>query len=366
MTTQFSYELLQKLLQDNKFEIVATWSCAGMLSYMKARSLEHGNELVLSVPTSFPIPVLEHHKTQPLVEFKSPDQLNNHYSKIVSSVLSASNNDVNITHDDFIDPINADKLIEQYADIDIDMERAEWLESIIYQCNTHISRLKFCTQSVAYKLCITSSVSLCCVKPDNTIISYAIKRCNPTNNQVKNKQITLVLNLEQFYERLNNIHDDIKKLYTRLYRVLDNVHQKGSNMIINKINQHVRLIENIRTIPLQKKEYEYAITKLESTLMKINSKNQDIDKELNIIRSSLKTQNLIHDTTNSFKIKSLQDEIKNMNSKKTTVVKLLNEIRTEYNNFVFEIDNAVIENLERFEKITTNFTVLFNRNDDVD
>ncbi len=134
----------------------------------------------------------------------------------------------------------------------------------------------------------------------------------------------------------------------------------NSNLIISKIRQSNQIIEQIKRIPKIKEEYEISIFKLELILEKINNKLHQVKGSSEKLKKKTGS-NILEDTNNSFKLKRLEDEKNTLENHKRDVLHSLNEVKKENNDLIFNIDDVIISNLDKFEQVSNNFKLLFEK-----
>lgn len=355
----FSLELLQNLLEKNNFKIIQLYTHNSQVLFIKVFSLPNANTLVIEIPDKFPIKYTDNNlPSTELVEFNC--LTTKPTSRRCENVFNLSYNKDIENDSEYLEEMNLDKLLTQYSNIDIDKDKTEYFENHISDGFAHLSRLLYCVKNTVYKLCITNDTSVMSINMDNKINCYGIKRCNPKSSYMENKEIFLVLNLEKFYEKVANIHSDTRNLYLRLYNVLDSVHSQAVNSIISKIKTNNNISEKLKTITRKKRQLELCVTNLETTIHDIN-KNIRTHTDLLEQKKLISTNSFVNENNNTFQTEKIKNNILILENKKKTAVSMLNDLKKEYNTFVFDVDDAVFSNLELFEKISHNFQTIIDR-----
>ena len=101
-----------------------------------------------------------------------------------------------------------------------------------------LRRLKFCTQSIKYKIAIFFGSYLCCIRRDNTYECFFIQKYNASNE----RRLMVSIDLETLYEKINSVSDDIKTVRDGIYRVLDKNQGKHVKNIEKMLEQRNKIM----------------------------------------------------------------------------------------------------------------------------
>ena len=111
-----------------------------------------------------------------------------------------------------------------------------------------LRRLKFCTQSVKYKIVIVSGSYLCCIRRDDTYECFFIQNFE----EITERRLMVSIDLETLYEKINSVSIDIKTVRDGIYRVLDKNQLKHVRNI-EKMLEHKNQITSFSDLVSKKK-----------------------------------------------------------------------------------------------------------------
>ena len=347
---EFSVENLSSYLDKKNFYIIRIYSIGGSCSFIRVICGDTGDDLVISIPFKYP---MKSSDAVELVQF-TDTEIDDRF--VGSRDIKESYNQITINglEDDklYLDPAEADRLIEQYQAIDIDGESSDILKENIVSYKQQLDRLKYCTNNIKYKLCIVTSSSFCTINRNNNTECYAVKKGKPVTNE--DKELCIIIDLENFYDKVDNIHTDINRVYKNLYDIMGRAHKKQTAIISSRLRQYQALSDNLSKRYKLKEKYEESIKSINNTLAKIKRQEKDLKKQIS--NTTNNTDNsLIASTTRSFTAKKLEEDYNKLLQFKDESVNLLSDIKTEYNNFVLDFDYALFSSIRLFNHMTTNF-----------
>src|SRR3989344_5662771 len=180
---------------------------------------------------------------------------NNNYKEIQ---LDDNGNDV----ESQVDNEEADRLTN-YDSIDLDKEHTNNLNKNLERINSILERIKLCTEKIKYKLGILSNNILSVINRHNDVNHFLIKK--PLID-VNKQEFIIVIDLENYYKKIDNINSDIRKIYVNLFQILNKVHNKEIsnlyNILLNTGNQ-------VKTLPQEYIKQQELLKLLNTTSSKI-------------------------------------------------------------------------------------------------
>ena len=102
----------------------------------------------------------------------------------------------------------------------------------------------------------------------------------------------------------------------------------------------------------KKDRYEKTIKSLNDVLLKIKKQETDLKRQFSVAQ---KDKGSTFSTNKSFTIKRLEDDHDKLLKFRDDSIKLLTEIKSEYNNFVLDFDYALFDSIRLFNQMTSNF-----------
>lgn len=347
----FSIENLTSYLDKMKFKINEIYSINGSCAFIKTLCVDTGDELVISIPFKYPMKVIN--KTIELVKFTDTDTDNifvssNDNKEVFNEIKIPEMEDDRL----YLDPLEADRLLEQYQEIDIDSESCDVLKYNIISYKRQLDRLKVCTNSIKYKLCIITPSGFCTVTRKNNIKCFAVKKGKPTINE--NKDLCIVIDLENFYDKIDKIHTDTNKVYKHLYDIMGRAHNNQTSIVSARIRQYQNVSKNLIDKYKKKESYETSIGVINSVMARIKKRENDIIRKIESSKRE-KSGGLISSASKSFTVKRLEEDYDKLLQFKDDSIKLLTDTKTDYNNFILDFDYALSDTIRLFNQVTSNF-----------
>lgn len=340
---------LEDFLLSKFFKIEKKYTIDGRCAFVKVFSQQSGDDLVVSIPSEYSVPINDGVE---LILFSDVDtEVDYSKTNVIAPYQEMSIN--GLENDSvYLDPLEVDRLMEQYQAINIDSEKAETLKSYMSQFKKQLDRLKSCTNNIKYKLCIISECCLCVITKLNTVECYAVKSCIP--NDKLEKDLLISIDLESFYDKMDTVHQDIERVYKNLYLVLNKAHERQSSVIDSRLRQYQGVQESIKKTYSQKSKYEDIIKKLENDLRVIKREEDKLIKKIESIRGIAETH-MSKVANKSFNLDHLKKEYENLLNIKDEVVNNLAKLKKNYNNFVLDFDRVTFDNIILFKKASSNF-----------
>ena len=221
-----------------------------------------------------------------------------------------------------------------------------------------LRRLKFCTQSLKYKIAITFNNYLCCIRRDDTYECFFINSFGGSSD----KRLMVTIDLETLYEKIDSVSIDIKTIREGIYRVLDK-NQGKHIQNIHKLLEQKTVLTKFSNIVLRKKEqYSTYLKSLEQLLIDLTrAEKKIIDKLLEIEdkysgQASLK--GLHSDIEKTHQIGKYETELSRINSIKQELIRNILIVKSKHENLSLRVDNIVFDNIIMIDAILKNFVKL--------
>jgi hypothetical protein len=219
-----------------------------------------------------------------------------------------------------------------------------------------LRRLKFCTQSIKYKIVITSGSYLCCIRRDDTYECFFVEKFEASTE----RRLMISIDLETLYEKINSVSDDIKTVRDGIYRVLDKNQGKHVRNIEKMLEQKSKLTLFSDIVMKKKHKYTIALERLElllSDLIIAEKKNieklQDLENRY-FGQASLKGMHV--DIEKSNQISKYESELSRINVIKQELIRNILNVKTKHENLALRVDNIVFDNIIMIDAILKNFT----------
>ena len=223
-----------------------------------------------------------------------------------------------------------------------------------------LRRLKFCTQSLKYKLAIVFDHHLCCIRRDDTYECFAIQG----QSLGEEKRLMVTIDLETLYEKIDTVSVDINTIRNGVCKVLDKNQNKHIRDIQKMLEQKNKLLVFAGIVKEKKDKYSKALERLEKLLVDlvvVEKKNMEkfIEAEEKFSRqTNLKGMNA--DIERSDQIYKFETEISRINSIKQELIHNILTARSKRENLCLSVDNIVFDNIVMIDAVIKNFEKLSN------
>jgi hypothetical protein len=209
--------------------------------------------------------------------------------------------------------------------------------------------LTTCVEDLKYKICIETDNIFCILNNKNKIKCFE-KDTNKSNSS-NYKKIFVTIDMENFYNNINKINIDMLKIEEELYRIINSSH----NNQIAIIKTHMKNFNNNKTIL---EDYSKYRNKLSDKIISISSKLKAVSiKELELTRQ-IKDETSANITTN-LKQNDIKAEIIKIQDLKKEAMDILIKLKSNYDNYILNFENVLIENIKLLKQVNDNFNQLF-------
>lgn len=217
-----------------------------------------------------------------------------------------------------------------------------------------LKRLKYCTQSIGYKLIIFYMNYLCVLDKDESIECFFIKQFN----KIHSRRLLVSVNLELFYENKDRIVQDITDIENGIYRVFDKNQENHIKNLSKLLQEQIHISDYTKSILIKRKEYNNYIEKFNSLLIHLNLSENTITDKINELNRDT-SNNSIHSNTFIVNQKSkLDDELNQLFNTKNNIIKNIRELRNRQEDMLLKVDKIMFDNLVMMASIMKNIEVL--------
>lgn len=207
----------------------------------------------------------------------------------------------------------------------------------IKNISRQLKRLRFCVQSISYKLVIIYKTYMCVLAKDDIIDCYMIKKFP----NLSHRQIYVSVDLELYYENVERIQKDISNIEKGIRRVMDKNQFSLTQSLENMLKEYSSIPQYSSDVIKKKEEYTTLISNFEILLFEISKSEKEI------------VEKLYTSTSTDDKIK-YEDDLTKLEGVKRNTVKNLNEIKCKLDNLSLIIDNIFFDNLVMCDRMLRN------------
>ena len=261
-----SFRKLKKLLEHNNFIIISILMIDNTVIYIELLSIASADTFLLYIPSKYEIKITDDVQEQKyeLVYVEIDELDKNPVNEPDNGQLESLYNEIDIENPKLSDNIE-EKLEENYKK-EITLVNTTQDTKICKDIYRQLNRLKFCTQSLKYKLGIKYSNFLCCIKRDDTIQCYDIKNFKG----VLNRKIYVIVDLETLYDKNEIVKVDIKTIRDGIYKLLNRNQISNTNTMLKLLKEKNNVSDISDTIYAKKIEIENYLNQLEILLNNTN------------------------------------------------------------------------------------------------
>jgi hypothetical protein len=304
-----------------------------------------GEEILLYVPSKYTI-LPPSDSSLPIFELEVEENIDD----IDNSSKNESYDEI---HDNNLYDENTfafDALTDDYKPINIQKPKQNRdLPRFKYQ----LEKFRNCVAHIRYKIGIINNNNIAVINRHNEIDIYSIIEDERSEKEIKKSNLILVIDLENFYKKLDTVSDDIINVYKTFYAVLHKAHTKQTNILEGRMKNYQMITVQLTILYAQKSKFLDLMDTLTSSITKAQRKEKQI---LNILdevekkRSENKT--LSSEVDRSFKLTKTEKELQDCRIIKTKAIKTLKEIKQNYNQFLLDYDYSVGQSIKKLGEVT--------------
>jgi hypothetical protein len=223
------------------------------------------------------------------------------------------------------------------------------------EINRQLKRMKFCVQTIKYKLSILYKNYLCIINIENEIDLYQIKSYEGENL----RNLYVIIDLESLYNNISTVNSDIVNIRQGLYNIFDKNQRKHISNFERMITEGQSIFGYIEKLNQKKIQYEEYLQKLYSMIDNINQSEKEKLEKIENLREEYDSKGGIHtDIQKSHIISKYEAEIDEIKNTKHKVVKNIFNIRNKLDDMVLYSDKIFFDNLVMIDSIIKNINSL--------
>lgn len=237
---------------------------------------------------------------------------------------------------------------------DISKEDTNKLREIFRQ----LRRLKFCVQSLKYKLCILYKDYLCCIRRDDTFECFVVRYLRGPAE----RKLMITLDLETLYEKIDSVSVDIKTVREGIYRVLDKNQGKHIRNLQKMLEQKNDLTIFSDLVLHKKTRYADYLAKLELLLTNLGTaEKKNIEKLMEIeekYSGEASLKGLHVDIEKTHQVAKYETELSRINVVKQELIRTILVVKAKHEDLALSTDVIVFDNIIMIDAIVKNFVKL--------
>jgi hypothetical protein len=353
---EYKLKYLKDFLATKNYYITHQFISEGVIMFIKVHIESVGENILIYFPSSYDVPqdhglnfteIVSYDLTEKdiLSFYQSEDQDENY------SELRIDDTDTMFGHGESYKPI----IIANNQENDIRKKMVRYIEQL--------NKFRTCTEPIKYKFAILTEEVLCTINRHNTTDSYIVKNGKgliPVLMDSKtdivqkiDQEFFIVIDLPSFYEKINQVPDDVIKLYKNFYYILNKVHTKQTAIAEHRFKNYQIMINKMLLEYNKKHKYLDMLQTLIAALEKNRSQEANIRQRISIFESQ-RESGIVKETEKTFKLSKTEQELKNVLNIKEKIIKTIYEVKTKYHDFLLTFDSVISETTQGLKKIEDN------------
>lgn len=225
----------------------------------------------------------------------------------------------------------------------------------IKELTRQLKRLKFCVQSINYKLLVVYKSYICVINRHNEIDLYEIKGYDGDDTRV----LHVMIDLENLYDTINTVSSDISTIRSGVYNIFEKNQKKQILSFQSLMTEGQSIFSFIQNFTTKKTQYEEYLKKL--YLMNdtvIQSEKEILDKIANIRENNSSRAGIHSDIQSSHSISKYEVELNSLKSTKHKIIKNIFNIRNKLDDMILYTDKIFFDNVVMLDTIIKNINSL--------
>jgi hypothetical protein len=352
-----SIQKLENLLAEKALVITKFFLLDGTCFYIQLFSVKTADVFLMYIPSKYTFEIDDRMQGQEVYRIKYLDLANSgELSDDYAGGKTADPEEIYGNVDIILQP--GDKGIEEHLESryrkqitlkDVSVEDLNVLRAVYRQVN----RLKFCVQSLKYKLGIFYKNYLCVIRRDDTVDTFMIKNF-PRD---ETKKLMIICDLETVYEKNESVLEDVQVVRDSIYKILE----KNQSMYSDVLEKILQNKKDMMIIPLQverkKAKYTEMLRKLSNQLNTMKEAEEKVLYELASLEEN-SSENMHSDITRVHQKSKLNRDLEKIMRIKGEIATVMLKVRERRDNKILNIDKISFDNTVMMDAMLKNFANL--------
>jgi hypothetical protein len=353
---------LERLLATNGLVIKKIFTVDNMCVYIEVLCLSSADIFLLYIPSKYDISSTNQKNTYKITHLKigKLDNIAEDYAgKPDNFELEDVYEDVDLdltqdrAHKDDLEGHLEESYKRPLSMKDVSNDDTRDLKDVYRQLN----RLRFCVQSIEYKLAIQFKNYMCCVRRDDSVDCFFIKHYNGSID----RKLFVIVNLETLYNKIESVEMDVNNVRHGVYKVLNKNQLSHARNLQRSFDEKKDISEFSEIIDQRKIEYNDYITKLETMLLQLCSVEMKIVEQLMNVQDKYKStgiKGLHDDIAKSRELSKYENQLEKMGDTKQEIIKNILLLKTKQEDTYLRCDRAFFDNSVMLDAISKNMVQL--------
>ena len=352
---------LEQFLSSKGFIITNIFTINKMCVYFETMNITSASMFIVYVPSKYQINIDTNDNVYKMkyIDIKSDGSIPGEYaSELDDFEMERNYEEIDINVDYTQNSRNVTAQLEENYNYPVTLKNISRKDKdTIKDTFRQLKRLKFCVQSIKYKLCITFKNFFCCIRRDNTLECYFVKYLNKT----KRRKLMICLDLESLYAKCDSITTDMKIINTSIYKILDKNQDKHVRNLQKMFEYNTNITAISDTIHDIKSKYTDYLTRLETMLEKLNKAEKKNVKKIMDVEEKYGKNNykgLHTDIEKTHLINKYETNISHIHDTKQELIKNISSVKEAYENVSLKVDKICFDNIVMVDTIIKNLRIL--------
>jgi len=347
-----SLSKLQVLLQAKGFIPVKYFIFQKRCFYVELFSIKTCDMFLLYIPSKYHIEI--HEKLENVYKLKL---LNININDNITDDYAGENSEKYKNHNIHVEPDTGEELEKHLENnykqqITLDNISEEDLNSV-KQIYRQLKRLKYCFQNIKYKVAIFYLNYICSINRQDEISCFSVKHFG--KNIVK--KMLVLTDLENFFEKNDNIINDIISVRTSIYDILQKNQGRHIELIDKMIENKKEIINIPKQVEIRNYYYDNLLEELNIMINTMNQSERKVIEKLEELHNE-KLAGISNDILTAHRKANLEAELTEINNIKADITSNIMNIRNKKENTILEIDKIMFDNTVMFDAMIKNFSKL--------
>ncbi len=347
-----SLDNLKNLLKKKNLEPQRYFELYGRCAFIEVIDTTNGNTYMFYIPSKYELYIQDQ-------EIYSITPLEVSSSDLDNYTGNYSYNNINDLYENLeVDVNDNTKVFDQIVDnyrktIDVDTKKNIEYEDVI-SLYRQMVRFKYCVQNIRYKFVIFYKNYMCVLHIGDEIECFKIKHITFE----KNRKLTILIDLELFYENMETLDQDLEHVASGLKGILDKNHTSHSdyfNNIVSKNNEILTINKNITDKKTKLRNYIISFQNLLDRL--IESESEIID-EYTVKSTQFNRSTLNGDIQHSALRSKTENELKEIDNVKNQIIFNIKRLQEREDNLSLIVDIIFFDNTVMLNKVFNNINQL--------
>lgn len=360
----YTFKKLREFMTQKKYFVQRQFVADGNVVFIKIHVESIGENILVYFPSKYNVPVeVNNVPTTEVVPYEITDK----------DLLCLKKHDDNDTKNNYselaVDELkNMNNYEDNYEAINMESNKDTIVVKKMVKYNNQLDKFKNCTPKISYKFAILTDDVLCIINRHNDTENYLIKNGKGlVPNIIDSKtdsvcqidhELYVLIDLPSFYEKIDQLPDDLIRLYKNFYATLSKAHTTQTSIVEHRFKNYQQLVTKMMAEYANKNKFLDLMSSLTTSLTKTIKQEKELVEKINIIEASRNSATVSKDTDISFKLSKNESDLAKVREVKLKTTTLLREVKTKYHAYILTFDSVITETASDLKNVESNMELL--------